>query len=382
MRKIQFYPTPTQKKYLNIWFGVYRYFYNSAKYKSEELEIYNYMTLEPTMRTDSKFTMPKKWEEIKIPPRIIRGAIKDYCSSCKTCFTHLKLGLITHFNINIKRKHQATQTLNLEKNCFGKNNILFPTAVKDFGKFIGKYKDKHNGKKRKIQIKDIKIDHDCRISYQYDKYYLLIPYLKTERKSNPKYSCIAIDSGIRTFQTGFCLDNQHSIEICKDINEKIKPLTDKIDLLTTKYQKFPKRFKKRKRIRARRRKVFEKINNKVLDLHWKTCSFLTDNYKHIIISDFKTKDLFKGKILRHVSKRSMSILSHFKFRERLKEKCACRGAWLFIVDESYTTKTCGNCGKINRFLGGCKNFNCPFCEYEADRDDNGGRNIGLKTLFS
>ena len=57
-----------------------------------------------------------------------------------------------------------------------------------------------------------------------------------------------------------------------------------------------------------------------------------------------------------------------------------RGNELHIQDESFTSKTCGKCGKINQLLGSSKEFICPFCGYDADRDVNAGRNILLKFL--
>ena len=383
--KVRFYPSNIQKRYLSVWFGVYRYFYNRAKFKSEETNIYSFQALRNSLRVNGKYEIPNKWKGIKIPPRIITGAIKDYCSAFKTCIALLKNKQIHEFDIKIKRKKGRTQTLNLEKCCFGKGNVLFPSIVKDFGSFIGVYKSR----KKKIKIKDLEINHDCRISYQYDKYYLLIPYKKEEVKSNPNYSCISLDSGIRTFQTGFCFDNQHTIEICKNIDKKIFRFTQRIDKLNSYYfntrenGKFTNKFKKvRKKISNKRKKAYEKIKNKIQDLHWKTIKFLTDNYKHIIISNFKTKKLFESKKLRKITKRSMSFLSHYSFRQKLIEKTPSRGNYLYVVDESYTSKTCGGCGKINQSLGESKIFKCPYCDYVGDRDINASRNIGLKTMFS
>jgi putative transposase len=50
------------------------------------------------------------------------------------------------------------------------------------------------------------------------------------------------------------------------------------------------------------------------------------------------------------------------------------------VEESYTTKTCGCCGKINTKVGGSSTFNCEKSGYKEDRDVNGARNIWIKTM--
>ena len=49
-----------------------------------------------------------------------------------------------------------------------------------------------------------------------------------------------------------------------------------------------------------------------------------------------------------------------------------------IVDESYTSKTCGVDGYINFLLGSKEVFICPKCGLVIDRDLHASRNIYLK----
>ena len=46
---------------------------------------------------------------------------------------------------------------------------------------------------------------------------------------------------------------------------------------------------------------------------------------------------------------------------------------------SYTTRTCTNCGYLNK-VGACKTIDCKGCDLKIDRDFNGARNIYLKGL--
>ena len=237
------------------------------------------------------------------------------------------------------------------------------------------------------KIAELNIEKDSRISYENLNFFLLIPYMKEELKTNPRHTVISLDSGIRTFQTGYCPEG-HTIEICKDTNSKLKKYYSRLDELNTRYfatkkdnGSFAKDFKgKRTAISRRRKRYFEKIRNIIDDMHWKTIKFLTENYQDIIISDFRVKELLQLNELRHISKRVLSSLSHYRFRQRLIEKCQARGNYLGIFDESYMSKTCSRCGKINQNLGSSKIFSCPFCYYIADRDINAARNIYLKTL--
>ena len=49
-------------------------------------------------------------------------------------------------------------------------------------------------------------------------------------------------------------------------------------------------------------------------------------------------------------------------------------------NESYTSKTCPECGTIHEKLGSSKIFKCPNCHYKALRDPNGARNIMIRAL--
>jgi putative transposase len=48
------------------------------------------------------------------------------------------------------------------------------------------------------------------------------------------------------------------------------------------------------------------------------------------------------------------------------------------VNESFTSKTCGKCGKLHNALGGSAMFVCPGCNFTIPRDFNGARNILLR----
>ena len=53
---------------------------------------------------------------------------------------------------------------------------------------------------------------------------------------------------------------------------------------------------------------------------------------------------------------------------------------LVVVTEEYTTQCCGQCGRLNKSLGGAKVFKCAECGFEGGRDENAARNIFFKYL--
>ncbi|MDH6107093.1 transposase, partial [Anabaenopsis tanganyikae CS-531] len=80
------------------------------------------------------------------------------------------------------------------------------------------------------------------------------------------------------------------------------------------------------------------------------------------------------------SVRQMLTLSHYKFERHLKQAAQRKGVIVVLCNESYTSKTCGNCGHVHYKLGGNKVFKCPHCGIQICRDVNGARNILLRAL--
>lgn len=90
-----------------------------------------------------------------------------------------------------------------------------------------------------------------------------------------------------------------------------------------------------------------------------------------------TKGICQGKLNRKV-KPFAYALSHYTFNMRLISKAEQYNSKVIIVDESYTSKTCGLCFTRNQTLGASKTFDCKSCPFTWDRDFNGARNIMLK----
>ena len=125
--------------------------------------------------------------------------------------------------------------------------------------------------------------------------------------------------------------------------------------------------------------IWRKIKNMVSELHWKTIHFLIKNYDTILLPDFRISGMVKSKKLPRITKRMLYMFSFFRFKERLKYKCKIYNKKLIIVDESYTSQTCGDCGCRNHMKGN-EVYSCKDCDLVIDRDVNGARNILLKNL--
>ncbi len=77
----------------------------------------------------------------------------------------------------------------------------------------------------------------------------------------------------------------------------------------------------------------------------------------------------------------MNTLSHYMFKQRLKDKCKEMNKKLEIKEEYYTSKTCTRCGNIKKDLGGVKIYECDRCKMVIERDYNGARNIMLRNNY-
>lgn len=121
------------------------------------------------------------------------------------------------------------------------------------------------------------------------------------------------------------------------------------------------------------------VKNLVSELHWKTCSFLVKHYDTILLPDFRVQQMVRGRRLSKMTKRLMMMFSFHTFKEKLAYKCKIYGKNLIIVDESFTSCTCGRCGHINN-VKGREQFECCECKLKLDRDVSGSRNILLKNL--
>lgn len=214
--------------------------------------------------------------------------------------------------------------------------------------------------------------------YQKGKWYGIFPESREESCTKTD-SVIALDPGVRTFLTGY--DGDRVLEVGeRDIGRVNRLCTHLDDLLS----RIAKCNSKRKRFKMRKAttRIRHRIQNLVKDLHNKVAKFLVSYYKVIFLPTFDTSEMVlksKRKINSKTA-RNMMTLSHYKFAEHLLQMAKRNGVLVVRCNESFTSKTCPECGHIHDRLGGSKKFKCPNCGYTAHRDWNGARNIMLRAL--
>jgi putative transposase len=318
---------------------------------------------------DTELTDENIWMKV-VPLDTREEAARIAIKALKTSFSLLKKGLISKFNLSFRSR---------KKN----NNIFYVAkkALKD-GKLFPRRLGPEDSKLR-VRKKDDKYlkssDGIFSIIQEKDKRYYICVIIKPEKeKVKPRSSICALDPGIRTFLTMY---SEKAIgEFGYDSSKKLYQLYKREDRLKSVLASEKYTSKYRCKLKRRCALLRTKIKHIVQDLHWKTCDYLTKNYQVILLPIFNTKQM-ANKAKRKISKtttRLMLGLSHYDFQQKLLYKAKQRGRQVILCKEHYTTKCCGNCGKLND-VGSKKVFNCS-CGLKMDRDIHAARNILIRGL--
>jgi IS605 OrfB family transposase len=307
-----------------------------------------------------KHVYPEWYTGNKIPPRILDAAIIVAHQNFMSNLSKVKSGAIKNFTMKFKSKKDPTAIL-LDASVFSKKQNAFCVTV------LGVIKSSESI----IQP----ISHSSWLKYYpitgeyklYQPRMVFVPPLPKTRQE------IALDPGEKNFLVGFN-PNQEIVKIgvmCRyrfiRLNKKISALSSKIDRLKNKVKK--------KYLRKRRKQLYERKQYLRDDLHWKTIAFLTDNYDTIVLGDMSTQAIAR-KIKNDRVKDTLMGLSPYLFKTRLEWKCNMTGRQFIYQDESYTTKTCSQCG--NQSIPQDRTFKCSKCKIIFHRDVNGARNIWLR----
>ena len=94
-------------------------------------------------------------------------------------------------------------------------------------------------------------------------------------------------------------------------------------------------------------RIHKRIRCLVNDCHYKLAKWLCENYRIILLLEFRTQGMVRR------GQRRIGSKTHI---HKAREYPWCR---VVICTEEYTSKTCGSCGYIHKKLGGSKVFSCP-----------------------
>lgn len=380
-RKIRIYPTTTQKELYEECFRATRFIHNKAL---EYIQNHPKTSLNPislrqnTMLSDKQLNLDENRQYqwlTRVPYATRQLVLRQLSSNFKTNFTLLKKKQIKFFEMKFKSKKNPYQVCFIDKNALKLDSLRL---------FKRRSKEEFKVRKRLNTwiSKQTSTESNCILRREKNRYYLCIPKTRTTKHIETPYRKVALDPGVRTFQTFYSSEGIAG-KIGDSLCETLIDIGVQEDKLKSILQ--TKRLKKRTRYNIRRRCFLlrSKIKNVVNDLHWKTCSFLCSNFKHILLPSYETSNMVRKDIperarkIRSKTVRQMLALSPYAFKEKLLFKAKCTGTHVDIVNEAYTTKTCGGCGHLKE-MGGLKTYSCRNCGFNLDRDYNGARNIFLR----
>jgi IS605 OrfB family transposase len=309
-----------------------------------------------TIRNHLKRNIPDWY--VNLPIHLIDQASRE-CASNFVSIINKRKSDNKRFSMRFKSKRNSvSETINMEASSLRKGKI-YSTLFKNYDSYIYC--------KEPMDLKNNK--HEYKIIYDRNTYEyhisLLVKKDYTKQPMNNKWC--SIDPGEKTFTTVY---NPYDKEVLFIGNDERNSFNDStIDKL-----KHSISIKKTKgKIKALQRSL-NRDKNKRQEMHHKIANYLCSNFKHIIIPDYGIKNMN----LNSTVNRSMRNLGFYQFLTFLKHKCTERNVKLYIVNESYTSQACCNCGYLNK--PNDRKYNCRQCNLDIHRDVNGAVNIALKHL--
>ena len=274
--------------------------------------------------------------------------------------------ILMNINVNLDAmaKYQIDNfSLKQKKNRIVNSITISNKSIDEFGfhvDILGKISTNFNWKTITTNI-HVVYDRNMKI------YYVNIPNVENKiiNKRNP---IIIMDPGLKTFQSGYGIN--HYIEIGKDSKKFIKNKLRQIERIQKKINQLEQDPEKgdKKKLTKKINRINNNINNMINNMHDEIINYLCKNYDRIITTTFTCR---KNKNMKNI----LNILSHEKFKQKLKKKCIEYSCLYLEVDESFTTKICCKCGYYNKVN---KKYDCDKCNNIMLRDMNGAINIFLK----
>lgn len=122
------------------------------------------------------------------------------------------------------------------------------------------------------------------------------------------------------------------------------------------------------------RKLYARLTNiRHNYIHQTTAKLISLSPKRVTMESLNVRDMMRD---RHLSGKIFEQCFS-RFIEQMKYKCEWNGIEFVQADRFYpSSKTCSNCGKVNRALKlSERTFTCPCCNYKIDRDYNAAINL-------
>jgi putative transposase len=130
----------------------------------------------------------------------------------------------------------------------------------------------------------------------------------------------------------------------------------------------------RKKAKAKVAKLHKRISDIRKDNIHKLTTNLAKNNQEIVIENLNVSGMLKN----HKLASAIADCGFYEFKRQLEYKCDWYGSKLTIVDRFYpSSQLCSNCGSRQKMSLKEREYNCPVCDNQMDRDLNAAKNLEI-----
>lgn len=182
---------------------------------------------------------------------------------------------------------------------------------------------------------------------------------------------VGIDLGIATAVT---LSTGEKIDSPKPLKKYLR----RMKRWSRRHSRQQKGSNNRRKSAARLAKLHARIRHIRQDFLHKTTTDLTRRFGRIGIEDLNVRGMMQNDRLA----RAISDIGFYEFRRQLEYKAALSGGTVVVVDRWFpSSKTCSECGGYQQSMPlSVRDWTCPHCGTDHDRDVNAAKNIQRAAL--
>lgn len=351
--KVEIYPNTEQEKYLLHCCHMYHDMWNFlvAKFKNNLPKVGKSGVIDYSDKQ-----MQQEFACENIPLRLYRSALNKYAQSVQRVYKKLSNPPKFHkFNPNKQSFCIVDIDYRINNNC-----INLPRYTPCFTV------------PKKIELSNLNlpdgIDIVSNVYYTYTKHkwYLSGNYIIDDISIKNDKSFLGIDWGIKNFYTD---NNGSKYNYPKSVLREYQ----RIKTLQSIKDKKIKGSNNHVKVIAKIQTAYERMNNLKSDFIEQVTTELAKT-NHIVVEDIDISKFFNKKH-KFISRNNM-ICPKYIFDKTLRWKCKKFGSYFIIVDPSFTSKTCSNCGYVfDNLTLKDRTIHCPCCNVIVDRDVNAAINI-------